>query len=101
MMNSKVGPLYAIVRFDLKAGELDTVVSLIREFFEKEVSQVPGFISARLHSNEEGTVLINYATWASADAFHSFVTNVARVSPISQKIQAFSPRTDRVHEVAL
>jgi quinol monooxygenase YgiN len=100
-MNKTMNPLYVIVRFDLKEGELDTLVPLIREFFAKEVSRVPGFISARLHANEEGTVLINYATWQSLEAFQAFVTEVAMVSPLSRKIQAFPSRTDRVFEVAL
>lgn len=100
-MHKKTSPLYVIVRFELKEGELEPLASLIQEFFSKEVSRVPGFISARIHSNEEGTVLINYATWESVDAFQAFVMNVAMVSPISRKIQAYPSRTDRVFEIPL
>ena len=39
-------PLYVIVRFALKEGEIDQLVSLIGDFFSEEVSQFPGFISA-------------------------------------------------------
>jgi quinol monooxygenase YgiN len=94
-------PLYVVVRFELKPGELDVLVPLIQAFFEKEVRTVPGFISARLHANEAGTVLLNYATWESAAHFHYFIEQVARVSEISKKIQAFGQHTDKVFEIPL
>jgi quinol monooxygenase YgiN len=94
-------PLHVIVRFELKAGELDTLTALIRDFFEKEVSRFPGFISAKIHQNEAGTVLINYATWESTEHFHQFVMELASLSPIAQQIQAFRPTQDMVFEVSL
>lgn len=93
-------PLHVIVRFALKEGELDTLVSLIGEFFTKEVSHFPGFISAKLHRNKEGTVLINYATWESTEKFFKFI-EFARDSEMSKKIQAYNPTQDQVFEVPL
>jgi len=93
--------LNVIVRFELKAGELDTVISLIRDFFEKEVSRFPGFISAKVHQNEAGTILINYATGESTEHFQQFVMELASISPIAQQIQAFQPTQDMVFEVPL
>jgi hypothetical protein len=94
-------PLHVIVRFELNDGELDTLVSLIRDFFEKEVSRFPGFISAKIHQNEVGTILINYATWESTERFQQFVMELASISPIAQQIQAFHPTQDMVFEVSL
>ncbi|WP_221390915.1 antibiotic biosynthesis monooxygenase [Dyadobacter sp. NIV53] len=94
-------PMNVIVRFELKEGEIEVLVPLIQEFFEKEVSAVPGFISAKIHKNEEGSVLINYATWESEEKFLKFVKEVAQVSEISKKIQAFASKTDRVFEITL
>lgn len=94
-------PLYVVVRFALKPGELDTLVPLIQEFFAQEVSAVPGFIAARLHANEAGTVLINYATWESAAHFQYFIEHVAMVSEIAKQIRAFDQQTDRVFEIPL
>ncbi|GAB3696533.1 hypothetical protein GCM10027592_19710 [Spirosoma flavus] len=93
--------LNVIVRFELKAAELDSLISLIRNFFEKEVSRFPGFVSAKIHQNEAGTVLINYATWESTEHFQQFVTELASISPIAQQIQAFHPTQDMVFEVPL
>ena len=90
-----------IVRFNLKEGELDPLVSLIRDFFGQEVSRFPGFLSAKIHQNEEGTVLINYATWESTESFQKFVVELASVSPIAKKIQAFQPTQDKVFEISL
>ncbi|NIJ56126.1 antibiotic biosynthesis monooxygenase [Dyadobacter arcticus] len=93
--------LNVIVRFELKEEELETLVSQIRDFFEKEVSRFPGFISAKIHQNQERTVLINYATWDSSESFQKFVMELASVSPIAKKIQAFNPKQDMVFEILL
>lgn len=92
-------PLYVIVRFALNEGEIDRLISLIGNFFSQEVSQFPGFISAKLHRNQEGTVLINYATWESAEHFQTFIA-FARGSEWSKQIQAYQPSQDRVFEVS-
>ena len=85
----------------MKDGEFETLVSLIRDFFEKEVSSFTGFLSAKIHRNREGIVLINYATWDSSESFQKFVIELASVSPIAKKIQAFHLTQDMVFEVSL
>ena len=94
-------PIYVIVRFELKEGEFEVLFPLIQQFFKREVSAFPGFISARIHTNEERSVLINYATWESSEQFRKFITELAMVSDISKQIQKFPAKTDRVFEVAL
>ena len=94
------GPLHVIVRFEVNEGDIDSLISLIGDFFKKEVSQFSGFISAKLHRNEEGTVLINYATWESTEKFQKFI-EFARNSEMSKQIQAFKPSQDRVFEIFL
>lgn len=59
-----------------------------------------GFISAKIHKNEESTILINYATWESAGKFRKFIA-FASFSETSKKIQAFNSKTDKVFEVPL
>ena len=92
--------LNVIVRFEIKEEQLDILVSLIRNFFAKEVSSFPGFVSFKLHANKEGTVLINYATWESMEHFQKF-TAFAGVSESSKKIREFQPRADSVYEILL
>lgn len=94
-------PIYVIVRFELNEGEFEVLFPLIQQFFKREVSTFPGFISARIHTNEERSVLINYATWESPERFQKFITELAMVSDISKQIQKFPAKTDRVFEVTL
>ena len=94
-------PIYVIVRFELKEEEIDVLYPTIQEFFKKEVSKVPGFISAKLHRNNEGTVLINYAAWESVELYHKFIMEVAMNSEISKKIQRFESKADKVFEIPL
>ena len=94
-------PIYVIVRFELKEGEIEILFPLIQEFFKKEVSEVPGFISAKIHRNEEGTVLINYVTWESSDKYQKFIREVAMMSEISKKIRTFKSNSDNVFEISL
>lgn len=94
-------PYYVIVRFELQEGEIETLHALIHEYFEKEVRLAPGFISSKIYRNEEGTVLINYATWESSDKYREFWNGVVLVSEISKKIQAFKPQINQVFEIPL
>ena len=82
-------PINVIVRFELQEGEIDRLVPLVQAFFTKEVSRASGFISAKLHRNEEGTVFINYTTWESAEHYQTFIKEVAMGSDISKQIRAF------------
>jgi quinol monooxygenase YgiN len=94
------GKHYVFVRFELQPGEMEKLVPLIKDFFENEVSTFPGFVSAKFHRNEAGSVLINYATWESAEQFQAFMGK-AMHSERSKKIQAFNSSADRVFEIAL
>lgn len=72
---------------------------LIKDFSENEAKNVPGFISARFHQNESETILINYSTWESLDAYQQFKSKILEVSERSKKIKAFNPMVDQVYEV--
>ncbi len=53
----------------------------------------PGFISANLHRSLDGTKVINYAQWASRDAFEAMFQNPdarARLTEL-QQIAAAAP----------
>ncbi len=93
--------MYVIVRFELKNGEIEELYPLIQEFFKKEVSKVAGFISAKLHRNKEGTVLINYACWESAALYKKFIMEAAMNSEISKRIQRFESKSDNIFEIPL
>ncbi|MBK0369321.1 antibiotic biosynthesis monooxygenase family protein [Flavobacterium agrisoli] len=82
---------FVIVRFEIQQEQFQTLVSLIKEFFEKEVSSCPGFIASQILINEDKTKVVNYATWDSKEKFEKFADEIASKSEISKKIGAFKP----------
>lgn len=58
---------------------IDTVVEETREW----IREMPGFVSANLHKSADGTRVVNYGQWESAEAWEEFNND---------------PRTDRLRE---
>lgn len=87
---------HVIVRFELEGEEeMAKLVSLITEL-EKTVKRSPDFVSAKLHRNREGTVLINYATWTSFEAYKTFWKEYVIDTETNKKIESYKPRVDHV-----
>jgi len=87
---------HVIVRFQLNSEqELFELVNLINEL-EEIVKTSPDFISAKLHRNVEGTVLINYATWTSPQAYESFWKAYVVDTETNKKIKSYKPMVDQV-----
>ncbi|MBW2962934.1 antibiotic biosynthesis monooxygenase [Mesonia aestuariivivens] len=89
---------HVLVRFEIQEEKFQTLYSLIKEFFEKEVNSSPGFISSQILTNEEKTIVINKATWASKEKFDKFAQETASKSEISKKIAAFNPLRETFYE---
>ncbi|WP_294276144.1 antibiotic biosynthesis monooxygenase [uncultured Chryseobacterium sp.] len=91
---------YVMVRFEIQKHDFETLYSLIRIFFEQEVSVYPGFISSRILTNEDHTIVINEAAWESKEKFDAFVHEIVSTSETSKKIQAFKPSRETFYEFA-
>jgi len=90
---------HVIVRFQLKKEEeMFELVALIKEL-EKIIKSSPDFISAKLHRNFEGTVLINYATWTSPQAYEKFWKEYVTNTETNKKIESYKPMVDHVFEL--
>ena len=89
---------YVMVRFEIQQEQFQTLNSLIKEFFEKEVNPSPGFISSQILTNENKTIVINYAIWESKEKFEKFAQDVASKSEISKKIQFYKPVRETYYE---
>ncbi|MGH9429617.1 MAG: antibiotic biosynthesis monooxygenase family protein [Terriglobia bacterium] len=50
---------------------LDLLVHATREVMSKQ----PGFVSASFHRSLDGTRVVNYAQWASKEAFEAMIQN--------------------------
>jgi quinol monooxygenase YgiN len=51
------------------------LVKLLEEATEEVMRHLPGFISANIHRNQEGTRVANYAQWASREHFEAMLRN--------------------------
>ncbi|MHA7944891.1 antibiotic biosynthesis monooxygenase [Formosa sp. 3Alg 14/1] len=89
---------YVLVRFKIDTEKFKELYSLIKEFFEKEVNSYPGFISSKILTNEDKTMVINYATWESKQKFEYFAQNIVSTSNISKKIAFFNPIRETFYE---
>lgn len=58
---------------------IDTVAEEARDW----ICELPGFVSANLHTSADGTRVVNYGQWESAEAWEDFTNN---------------PRYDRLRE---
>jgi quinol monooxygenase YgiN len=55
-----------------RAGEL---ADLLTAATEEVMQHIDGFISANIHLSTDGTRVINYAQWRSAEAFEAMLSN--------------------------
>lgn len=53
------------------------LVDLLARATDEVMQHLPGFISANIHASDDGTRVVNYAQWQSADAFHAMLDNPA------------------------
>ncbi|MBO0840022.1 MAG: antibiotic biosynthesis monooxygenase [Sciscionella sp.] len=51
------------------------LVDLLVRATEEVMRHLPGFISANIHASIDGTRVVNYAQWQSADAFQAMLDN--------------------------
>lgn len=57
-----------------RAAEL---AELLRVATEETMRFVPGFVSANIHVSTDGTRVVNYAQWQSAEAFYAMLQHPA------------------------
>lgn len=51
------------------------LAALLSDATETVMQHVPGFISANIHVSTDGTRVVNYAQWASAQAYQAMFEN--------------------------
>ncbi|MBP2478640.1 antibiotic biosynthesis monooxygenase (ABM) superfamily enzyme [Crossiella equi] len=65
--------------FRVQPERQKALVALLEEATETVMRHLPGFVSANIHASEDGTRVVNYAQWRSAEDFHTMLGNpVAR-----------------------
>ncbi len=90
---------HIIVRFQLKGeDDMSKLVDLINEL-EEIIKSSPEFVSAKLHRNREGTLLVNYATWKSRRGYEEFWKEHVTQTATNKEIESYKPLVDQVFEV--
>ncbi|WP_424183619.1 antibiotic biosynthesis monooxygenase family protein [Actinokineospora sp. G85] len=79
------------------------LADLLNAATEQVMRHVPGFISANIHLSDDGTRVVNYAQWESAETYRAMLTDpVARehMGKAAELAEGFEPnlyRVDAVH----
>jgi len=69
-------PLATLINvFTVAPERASELAELLRVATEEKMQFVPGFISANIHVSTDGTRVVNYAQWRSAEAFEAMLQN--------------------------
>lgn len=88
--------------FDVPPERQREVVDALVEATEQIMRHRPGFVSANIHASDDGRRVINYAQWASKEAFEAMLADpVAQehMAAIGRLVDAFDPRLYTVASV--
>jgi len=63
--------------FTVEPARQRELVDVLVTATEEVMRHRPGFVAANIHAGAEGTRVVNYAQWESADAFRAMLTDPA------------------------
>jgi quinol monooxygenase YgiN len=61
--------------FTVEPEHASELASLLSAATEAVMQHIPGFVSANIHVSTDGTRVVNYAQWESAEAFQAMMQN--------------------------
>ncbi|OCB56975.1 antibiotic biosynthesis monooxygenase [Mycobacterium vulneris] len=61
--------------FTVEPQRAADLVELLRQATDDVMRHVPGFITANIHLSTDGTRVVNYAQWRSADDFRAMLAD--------------------------
>jgi quinol monooxygenase YgiN len=70
--------------FSVQPNRQQELVELLVRATEEVMQHQPGFIAANIHASADGTRVVNYAQWESADAFQTMLGNPAAQEHMGQ-----------------
>ncbi len=78
------------------------LVRLLDTATEEVMRHRPGFVSANMHASSDGTRVVNYAQWASAEAFQQMLQDPQareHMEAADELAESFEPNLYRVTSV--
>jgi quinol monooxygenase YgiN len=88
--------------FVVEPAKQQQLVDVLVEATETTMRHLPGFISANIHKSLDGTRVVNYAQWRSADDFQAMLKNPEAIPHMQQAASlaaSFEPKLYEVVEV--
>ena len=61
--------------FTVDPEQASTLAELLNDATEKVMRHVPGFVSANIHVSTDGTRVVNYAQWETAEAYQAMLAD--------------------------
>ncbi len=90
--------------FTVEPGHAHQLAELLNRATEDLIRHVPGFRSANIHVSTDGTRVVNYAQWDSADAFQAMQANpdtqrhMAEAAALASSFDPHLYTVESVHE---
>jgi quinol monooxygenase YgiN len=99
------GPHATLINvFTVEPEHASALAALLSDATDEVMRHVPGFVSANIHVSTDGTRVVNYAQWASAEAFEAMLADPAardHMSKAADLASGFDPHlytVESVHE---
>lgn len=70
--------------FTVQPDRQRALADLLANATDEVMKHLDGFVSANIHTSDDGTKVINYAQWRSAGAFHAMLDNPAAQQHMKQ-----------------
>lgn len=88
--------------FTVQPEHAQRLADLLTAASEEVMRHVDGFISANIHVSTDGTRVVNYAQWRSADAFQAMLANPEaqhHMKPCAELADGYEPHLYTVESV--
>lgn len=87
--DSKVVTLINV--FTVRPEDQDRLAELLAKVTEETMCHMPGFISASFHKSADGVRVVNYAQWASREAWEAIFTDPEAKKHIEETMALGAP----------
>lgn len=77
--------------FTVAPEDQERLITLWQQATEDIIRHLPGFVSANIHASPDRTKVINYAQWASPEAFNAMRQNAQASAHLRQLAQIGTP----------
>jgi quinol monooxygenase YgiN len=96
---SKDNQLVTLINvFTVEPRKQQQLVDLLLHATDVAMRHVPGFISANIHRSLDGTKVVNYAQWRSAEHFQAMMRDPA-AKPHMEQVAAIAKFEPALYEV--